>query len=204
MSAETILVIALALIFGVLGARLFKIIKIPQIVGYIIIGPPFVKLAVTKAGEIHRNITEEEMLEKYKVAGAMKTEQPAIYRQDILTKILEIFSASNLDDIPVMDNSDEICGIISLGKIKPVLNRNIPANLVIAEDIMLPVTHVTFPDKSLREAYGIMLTNNIESLPVVSEKNHKKILGIIEMDTIREIMREEIIKLREKSRIKQC
>ncbi len=38
MSAETILVIALALIFGVLGARLFKIIKIPQVVGYIIIG----------------------------------------------------------------------------------------------------------------------------------------------------------------------
>ncbi len=38
MSAGTILVIAVALIFGVLGARLFKLVKIPQVVGYIVIG----------------------------------------------------------------------------------------------------------------------------------------------------------------------
>ncbi len=182
--------------FPSLGVTIINIITLTTFIVQII-GPPFVKLGITKAEEIHRNITEEEMLEKYKVAGSMKIKQPAIFREDILTKILEIFSAGNLDDIPVMDNSDEICGIISLGMIKPVLNRNIPANLVIAEDIMLPVTHVTFPDKSLREAYAIMLTNNIKSLPVVSENNHKKILGIIEMDTIMEIMREEIIKLRD-------
>jgi len=95
-----------------------------------VIGPPFVKLAITKADKINKNITEEEMQEKYNVKSVMKTNNPVIKQSAVLTELLEVCPRSNLNDIPVVDDYGEICGIISLAKIKPLLNRNIPATLL--------------------------------------------------------------------------
>jgi len=182
--------------FPALGLSIINIVTLTTFIVQIM-GPPFVKLAITKADEIHKNITEEEMLEKYSVESVMKIDNPVIKRTAILMDILDTFSASNLDEIPVVDDSEEICGLISLAKIKPLLNRNIPANLVLAEEIMLPIAHTIYPQQNLREAYITMVRNNMQSLIVVAEDNHRKMLGIIELGRIKEIMREETIKLRE-------
>jgi len=77
------------------------------------------------------------------------------------------------------------------------LNRNIPANLVIAEEIMLPIAHTIYLHQNLREAYSTMVRNSMQSLLVVAEDNHRKMLGMIELRRIKEIMRDETIKLRE-------
>ena len=182
--------------FPALGLSIINIVTLTTFIVQVI-GPPFVKLAITKADEINKNITEEEMLEKYTVKSVMKTNNPVIKQSAVLTEILEVFSGSNLDDIPVVGDSGELCGIISLAKIKPLLNRNIPVNLVIAEEIMLPVAHTIYAHENLREAYKNMVMNNMQSLIVVAEDNHKKMLGIIELNRIKEILRAETIKLRE-------
>ena len=41
-----------------------------------ILGPPFVKLAVTKAGEVGLGITEEDLIRSYKVTDVMDPNPP--------------------------------------------------------------------------------------------------------------------------------
>jgi len=60
MSPETILVIALALIFGVLGARLFKIIKIP--INYIALGI----IGFLVGGELKKSVFKNKELDSCK------------------------------------------------------------------------------------------------------------------------------------------
>lgn len=182
--------------FPSLGLSIINIVTLTTFIVQVI-GPPFVKLAITKANEIHKDITEEEMLEKHTVESVMKIDVPVLKRIAIITDILDAFSESNLDEIPVVNDSEEICGIISLAQIKPLLNRDIPANLVIAQEIMFPIVHTIYPKQNLKEAYNTMIRNNMQCLIVVAEDNHKKMLGMIDISRIKEIMREETIKLRE-------
>ncbi len=184
--------------FPSLGLSIISIVTLTTFVVQII-GPPFVKLAITKAQEIYKNVTEEEMLTKYRVKDVMQGNSPVINRNAVLPEILEIFSASDLDDIPVVNENGELCGVIGLSKIKPILSRNIPSNLVIAEDLMLPVLHKTYPDKNLREAYQILLSSNTSFLPVVDKNNPRRLLGVVDLKRIRDIIREETIALREQS-----
>ncbi len=179
-----------------LGLSIINIVTLTTFIVQII-GPPFVKLAIKKADEINRNVTEEEMLEKYSVGNVMQKEVPYIKPHMMLPEILDVFSSSDLDDIPVVDAKGEIIGIVRLSKIKPMLSRNIPTNLVIAQDLMLPVIHHAFPVSNLREAYKTIVRNGLSFLPVVSEENHRKILGIVTLDAIKEIIRKETIRAKE-------
>jgi len=60
-----------------------------------ILGPPFTKFAVTKAGEVGLNITEEEIVHQSRAEDLMDKNPPLIYENMQLHDILEIFSEND-------------------------------------------------------------------------------------------------------------
>ncbi len=162
-----------------------------------IIGPPFVKFAITKADETGKNITEDEMLEKYRVEEVMDKNPPVIQISSSLNTIIEKIASGGNDDIPVVDEAGELAGVVSLSKIKPLLNIGAPGNVILAEDIMSPVIYTITGSKTLHEAYSIFKNYNVAYLPVVSSENSKKLDGFLTMDQVNEIIRKETFKLRE-------
>ena len=127
-----------------------------------LIGPQFVKLAVFKADEAYRNITEEEMLEKYYIKKIMEKYPSIINLQDPLPKIFDKVSLSKYNVYLVADDNKALQGIISIYDIKSLININIGNSLFIAEDIMQPVKHIITPEKKLREASQVMKIYQIE------------------------------------------
>ncbi|RKX91576.1 MAG: cation:proton antiporter [Spirochaetes bacterium] len=182
--------------FPELGITIINVVTLTTFLVQII-GPPFVKFAITKADEAGKNITEDEMLEKYKVEYAMDKNPSVIRIGDNLDFVINTISSNKYDDIPVINNNNEIVGVISLSQIKPLLNINIPRSAIIAEDVMTPVKYIITGSKSLLEAYRIMKNYNVNYLPVVSEKNSKKLVGFLSIEHINSIIREETIKLKE-------
>ncbi|RKX99972.1 MAG: cation:proton antiporter [Spirochaetes bacterium] len=182
--------------FPELGITIINVVTLTTFLVQII-GPPFVKFAITKADEAGKNITEDEMLEKYKVEYAMDKNPSVIRIGDNLDFVINTISSNKYDDIPVINDNNEIVGVISLSQIKPLLNINIPRSAIIAEDVMTPVKYIITGSKSLLEAYRIMKNYNVNYLPVVSEKNSKKLVGFLSIEHINSIIREETIKLKE-------
>ncbi len=162
-----------------------------------IIGPPFVKLAITRAEEAEKNITEEEMLEKYRVEEVMDKDAPVIKINSSLNEVIEKIASCRYDDIPVVDEVEELKGVVSLSKIKPLLNIGVPGNVIIAEDLMSPIKYTITGSKTIHEAYRIFRNYNVTYLPVVSFENSRKLDGFLTMDQVNDIVRKETFKLRE-------
>jgi H+/Cl- antiporter ClcA/predicted transcriptional regulator len=78
----------------------------------------------------------------------------------------------------IVDDQNQLVGIITRGDIVRNLRRNQPAEMTVAEagstDLM-----VTFPDEPLHAALTKMLHRNVGRLPVVERKNQTTVVGYL-------------------------
>ncbi|MCK4998943.1 MAG: cation:proton antiporter [Anaerohalosphaera sp.] len=161
-----------------------------------IIGPPCVKIAVHKAGEVNRNITEKDLIKSYAVGDVMDT-SPATMSQSLpLDKMLNTFCNTDAVYFPVTDNNDKLVGIITIDSIKEsfVHQENIPWAL--ACDMMLPVEDVFSESTSLQEALRQMKSCNQETLCVIRPDTNK-LLGVINTRKVNRKVSAEILRRQE-------
>jgi len=78
----------------------------------------------------------------------------------------------------IVDEQNELAGIITRGDIVRALRLNEPENMTVAEAGSTNLT-VAFPDEPLHAALTKMLHQDIGRLPVVERDNRKKIVGYL-------------------------
>ncbi len=146
-----------------------------------IIGPPCVKLAIQKAGETGRAVTEEDIIESYKVNDLMGKDFDVIKEQTPLYSIVEIFKNSESYHICVVDNDNNLLGIISLGELRVVFHEQEDAldNLVVARDIAEPATTLLYADQPLKEAIDIFRRKELDFMPVLKDPSSRQLVGVM-------------------------
>lgn len=159
-----------------------------------IAGPPFVKIAVTKAGEVGLNITEEDLIRQSKVKDIMDIKTPFIYEEATLTKILEMFCENSYLYYPVVNKDKNLVGVISIFNVKDTFMISGLDNFLIANDLMDPVVAVTMPEAPMSDAKEILDKNNLEFLPVVTNEN--MVVGCLESRAIQRLISKKITELR--------
>jgi len=158
-----------------------------------IIGPPNVRFAVIKAGEVGKDVTEEDLLASYRVNEIMDSE-PAVFKSDTtLKQVLKTAAESESLFYPVVDESSRPIGIISFLDIRNVVVMEGLERLVLACDLMTDVHAVIVPEAHLMEAVSKMKDEEVEFLPVVSNDKDRHLVGMIEERLIRQTLRREII-----------
>ncbi|MFH0762347.1 MAG: cation:proton antiporter [Candidatus Omnitrophota bacterium] len=162
-----------------------------------LVGPYFVKVAVTRAGEVGLNITEEDIIEASKAGELMDKNTPVIYKATPLSKILEIFSKSPNLYYPVIDQEKNLLGIITVDNIKNIFNETSLSSFLLADDLMEPVIAKVRPETPMKEVQELLDRHNLECLPVAGEDN--KLAGFIERRGLDKAISTKIIELREKS-----
>lgn len=162
-----------------------------------LIGPPFVKLAVTKAGEVGLNITEEDFLKNTKVKDVMDKNPPLIKDNALLEEILLIFSRTPNLYYPVVTNDKKLSGIISVDNIKNILTEGELGGLVLATDLKEPVVATVSDNTMLSDAEKVLDRYHIEYLPVVTEEN--EISGFIEKRMLDRIVSTKIMELQKQA-----
>jgi Kef-type K+ transport system membrane component KefB/predicted transcriptional regulator len=159
-----------------------------------IIGPPFVRFAVIKAGEAGKDLTEEDLLAASYVSEIMDSKPPVLKSDSSLEKVLQIAAESDSLFYPVVDEKSRVIGIISFLNIKNLFFMEGLENLVLASDLMTDVPAEIVPGARLTEALEKMQEMGMEALPVVSADEDRHLLGMIEQRKIRQTLGREIIR----------
>ena len=78
----------------------------------------------------------------------------------------------------IIDEQNQLVGIITRGDIVRALRKKQPAEMTVAEAGSLDLT-VAFPDEPLHTALTKMLNRNVGRLPVVERNNQSKVVGYL-------------------------
>jgi len=159
-----------------------------------IIGPPSVRFAVIRAGEVGKDVTEEDLLASYRV-GEIMDSKPAVFKRDTtLKQVLQTAAESEFLYYPVVDEASHPIGIISFLEIKKLFMTAGLESLVLACDLMTDIHAETVPEARLAEALEKMKDVEVEALPVVSADKDHHLVGMIEQRRIRQVLSREIIR----------
>jgi Kef-type K+ transport system membrane component KefB/CBS domain-containing protein len=145
-----------------------------------IIGPPCVKFAITKAGEVWKNVTKEDIIQSYKVSDVMRVDFSTIKENATLDKIMQTVKERESYHFPVVNQQGELVGLISLGGLRNAFMEQQLNQIILAQDVAEPVGNVLYQDQPLVEAFKIFDKREVDYLPVVKDASSKKVVGILE------------------------
>ncbi|MBN1943008.1 MAG: cation:proton antiporter [Phycisphaerae bacterium] len=168
-----------------------------------IVGPPCVKIAVTKAGEVGLNVTREDLIESYTVADVMNAQPECFAEDDTFEAIMLALSNTDATTYPVVDAEKRLLGVITIQHLKAGLGSKGLGSLLVAYDLMEPVIDSAEPTMPLREALTRMSEQDLDFLPVVipapaEEPAHPpKLAGLMERRRVERRLTREVIRRQE-------
>lgn len=112
---------------------------------------------------------------------SINNEKPNVKASDSIRNVIMEISSKRLGATAVLDENDNIIGIITDGDLRRMLEKNMDMNASVASDIMSSSPKTIEPEVLAVDALRIMESKNITSL-IVSEKN--KYLGFIHLHDI--------------------
>jgi Kef-type K+ transport system membrane component KefB len=164
-----------------------------------IIGPPCVRIGVKKAGEVGLNVTEEDLIQTYKVADIMNTKVPIIFAGDSLSRVVSTVSNTNDFYYPVIDNQQNLIGVITLDGIRNSFATQQLNDWLVSLDIMEPIVGKITEDTPLSEAFEKAKRLDIEYLPVISSDQENKFCGILNCREARRQLTTEVLSRQQKA-----
>ncbi|MFA7484551.1 MAG: cation:proton antiporter [Phycisphaerae bacterium] len=163
-----------------------------------IIGPIGVKFGAVRAGEIGLNVTEEDLIKKYKVSDVMDVTVPVISTDMSLSDVIKIFGESHCCGYPVIDTDKKLAGVVTLEDIRNTFANQELNDWLVALDIAEPITESLTPEMRLPEAIEKTKTLGVEFLPVTASGDSSKYVGILDIRIVhRKIAAEALAKQKE-------
>lgn len=144
-----------------------------------IIGPPFVKLGVKKAGEINMNITEEDLIKTYKVSDVMDAEHVVVPEHTPIREIIKIFGRTKSFFYPVLDRDNNVTGAMTIDNIRNTFANQELHDWLLAMDIAEPVIAKVTSETPLSEAFETAKHFDVDYLTVVSSSDEDKFVGVL-------------------------
>jgi len=160
-----------------------------------IIGPPLVKVAIRLSGEINKNMTEDDILIKWKVMDIMDKNIITVPISAPLRTIFTRFQNTELSFLPVIDEKKQLTGIITIDQIKDVILDESVWDWLVASDIMAQAPEMIQENQPLPEAIKLMNQMYIEQIPVASRTEPGVIVGILDRQIIKRAVNKKIVAL---------
>jgi Kef-type K+ transport system membrane component KefB/predicted transcriptional regulator len=159
-----------------------------------LIGPAFAKLAITKAGEIGRNITEEDVMAELKVSDVVNTEVVPLEEGTPLETVVRHFAEQETFVYPVVSNDGKIIGVLTFDRLKELLTDRDTWQWLVVGDVMQPVRDRLYAKMNLGEALLDMQNMQTEALPVIESAESHKLLGVLDQREARRSIGAELVR----------
>ncbi len=128
-----------------------------------------------------RNLT---LLQSIPIRKHIQREFDSIPENMPLKEILKKLRTSPHSTFPVVDQKNQLVGVLSLRDIRSLLFEEQVYPLLIARDIAREDYVYITPDQSLADVLRLFDLTDAEMLPVVSRKNPKRLLGVVYRDDL--------------------
>ena len=162
-----------------------------------LIGPSFVKFAITKAKEVGLDISVDDVLKEIKINEALDSKAQFIHEDTPLNEIYKIFSESEYLNFPVVDDKDILVGIITIDIVKNIFESREVTQFLLAADIMEPFSNTLDNHMHLFEVKQILDNERIDFLPV-TDSNTGICEGVVSRRIIQMITSKKIQEMSEK------
>lgn len=156
-------------------------------------GPPMVKLAIKKAGESGRNITEEDIIEQWKVKDVMMRDVVKISEDMTVDQIIRLFVDHDYLAYPVVSTEGRIIGMVSLNALKTVMGDRESWQWLLASDVMEQAMGCVSEEQRLQDALGRMEQENVQHMPVISDRETLRPVGMLDFTHARKKIGDELI-----------
>lgn len=138
---------------------------------------------------------EVNVLSSLKASQVVKTDYERIYAATPFRKLMDLTVRSPHPNFFVVDKDDHLLGVISIHDIRKIIyESDTLEHILVAHDLLVPIRHYFTPNDRLdivMKAFGEM---NIDQLPVVDEKNEKRLIGTISKNDVIEIYNRQVFK----------
>jgi len=162
-----------------------------------LIGPPCVKYAITKAGEVGLNITEEDLIEKTKIEELLDVDFPLIRENTTLAEILDIFCNNPYSYYPVVDKDKKLKGIVGVESMRQAFTYKDIGGVAIAADIMESISFQVSSEDSAVEAKKLFDGCHLDFLPVTDKSGC--VVGCIEERIFYQLISRKMIEAEKKA-----
>lgn len=164
-----------------------------------VIGPPLVKVGVTKAGEVGLDVTEDDLIRTRDVGNVLDRKAPVISPGMSLREVITVVSGTDKFYYPVVDNANELIGAITLDGIRNTLSAQEQTGWLVALDIMEPIITKATPDMQLSEALEEANKLAVEYIPVVVSQQDNRFAGLLDCRAVRRQLSAEVLARRQKA-----
>ncbi|MBN2010444.1 cation:proton antiporter [candidate division KSB1 bacterium] len=158
-----------------------------------IIGPTSVKLAVKWAGEIGKDMTEEDVIQSWHVKDVLENHIKPIKDSMLLRDVVIAFSASDYLYQPVVNQDDEVIGVLSFNELRNILSDPDVWNWLVASDVVTPISDYVYVDDPLEKAIKLMNQTDTQQIPVLTKADENKFAGNLELKNINKKINQHIL-----------
>ena len=180
---------------GEIGNAIILIIAVTTFVVEII-GPPCVRAAVKRAGEAGLNVTEEDLVNSYRVSDMVDRQLPAFAEKTTLATVLRTIAETDAMAYPVTDGEGSLAGVITIQDLKRSFATEGLTEWLVAMDVMLPPPDAIPEDALLAEAVTRMRDQDLDYLPVVKGPDNAALVGMLELQAIQRALTREVLRRR--------
>ncbi|WP_319560182.1 cation:proton antiporter [Marispirochaeta sp.] len=158
-------------------------------------GPALIKYAIDGAEETGKNISEEVLKERLKLAEMLDPQGAVIKDGAPIGEVIRRFAETSFSELCVVGKDDRLIGVISFDNLKTVLISPELNHFLLAVDIMSPLPVVVTPEISLREAEKRMRKSGVEYIAAVDGEGRFK--GLAEQRGIESFARRNFLALQQ-------
>lgn len=160
-----------------------------------IIGPALTKLSIRLAGEIDRNITEEDMIERLTVSDVVLREVETLHETDSIGMAVQRFFNGENMALPVVNDQNKLTGMLTLTQLKDILLDSDCWTWMVVADVLVPGVQSVPESTALKEAIQLMEDLGAEQLPVVRSAEDASAAGILDRRHTRKMVEQEMIRI---------
>lgn len=158
-------------------------------------GPAMVKYAARKAGELGRDVKEEDVLAELKVRDVMQPGEALLHDTDSLRTAVQVFSDHTQMVQPVVNSGGHVVGMIGFENLKEALPEQEVWDWLVCADMVQPIREKVTPDMPLQRALELLRDTNLDQLMVLDETASPPIpVGILDSRQVRQRVNEEILR----------
>ncbi len=158
-----------------------------------LVAPPMIKYAIKKSDEMNRNVTEEDIIEAYKIKDVMEEDFFIIKENNNLPQIIDIMKESDAYSFPVVGMDGTYRGSISLGEIRDTFYEEQMDQLILAGDLVREADTIVYADQDLKTAMDLFAKKNIDYLPVMAKEGSRKLVGKLEYRKLKDNITKEVL-----------
>jgi NhaP-type Na+/H+ or K+/H+ antiporter len=164
-----------------------------------IIGPIGARIAITKAGELGANITEDDLIKTYKVQDVMQTKLPVFNAGMPLSEVVR--TVGNTDEFyyPVVDSNNRLIGTVTLDGIRRTFATQELNDWLVTLDIAEPIVTKVTPNTALSEALEQARRLDLGHLPVVASNEDDEFAGVLDCRAVHRQLSAEVLSRQQKA-----